>query len=258
MGRVQPIVHLRAHDYGYLIRRWRSVALRRGLRLVPYASASGFELFYAATRRPMAGRPWFYLSAGIHGDEAAATEACLEWVTSTTFLPDDINIMVFPCLNPWGLVNNRRTDEEGRDLNRTYHNDAVPQTAAHKAALAGRRFDLSVALHEDYDADGVYIYEARGPKPYLAEELLAAAARHLPIDTRRTIEGRSSRAGIVRRTFKPDSMPEHPEAFVLFFHHTNRTLTIETPSESHIDARVAAHTAMLDRVVQLGLALPRQ
>jgi hypothetical protein len=252
------ILHTRAHDYGHLVRRWRSVARARGLRLEPYASASGFELFYAITRRPTQDRPWIYLSAGIHGDEPASTEACLEWMASTPLSSGDFNAMVFPCLNPWGLVNNRRTDADGRDLNRTYHDDAVPQTAAHKAALAGRHFDLALALHEDYDANGVYIYEVRGARPYWAEELLVAAARHVPADTRRTIEGRGSRAGIVRRTITLDMMPEHPEAFVLFFNHTDRTLTLETPSEAHIDARVAAHTAMIERAVRLCLAQPRQ
>ncbi len=255
MGRIRPILHPRAHDYGFLIRRWRTAARKRGLRFVPYASASGYELFYAITRRPAAGRPWIYLSAGIHGDEPATTEACLEWVTSTGLPRDDINLMVFPCLNPWGLVNNRRDDAEGRDLNRTYHDDAVPQTAAHKAALGKLRFDLALALHEDYDARGVYIYETRGPAPYLAEELLSAASRHLPIDPRRSIEGRSSRAGVIRRTITRDMMPEHPEAFVLFFHHTERALTLETPSEAHIDARVAGHVAMIERAVQLRLEI---
>jgi hypothetical protein len=250
------ILHTRVHDYGHLIRRWRAVCRRRGLQLKPYASASGYELFYAETRRPDPGLPWLYLSAGIHGDEPASTEACLEWMATTRLSGDDLNVMVFPCLNPWGLVHNQRTDADGRDLNRTYHDDSVPQTAAHKAALAGHRFRLALALHEDYDANGVYIYEVRSARPYWAEDLLAAAGRHLPADTRRTIEGRGSRAGIVRRHITPGMMPEHPEAFVLYFQHTDRTFTIETPSEAHIDARVSAHVAMVERAVRLCLGRP--
>jgi hypothetical protein len=248
-----PNTRFRSHDYGHLVRRWRAAARARGLKFSPYASASGYELFVAETRRPDAARPWLYLSAGIHGDESAATEAALEWVAASP-LVESWNLLAFPCLNPWGLVNNLRTDAEGRDLNRTYHDDAVPQTAAHKALLAGRRFDLALALHEDYDANGVYIYEIKGARPYIGEELLAAAARHLPADTRRTIEGRrSTGAGLVRRAITPDLMPLHPEAFRLFFHHTGRTLTLETPSEAHIDARVAAHVAMVERAAELCL-----
>jgi len=249
------INHSKSHDYAHLVRRWRAVARARGLKLSAYASASGYELFCAETRRPDSARPWLYLSAGIHGDEPASTEAALEWAANSP-LVEKFNLLAFPCLNPWGLVNNSRTDAEGRDLNRTYHDDAVPQTAAHKAVLTGWRFDLAIALHEDYDANGVYIYELKGVRPYFGEELLAVAAKHLPADTRRTIEGRrSTSAGLVRRTITPDLMPLHPEAFRLHFHHAARTLTLETPSETHIDSRVAAHVAMVERAAQLCLEI---
>jgi hypothetical protein len=261
-----PIKHHRSHDYGHLIRRWRSVARVRGLRLTPYAAASGYELYYAETRQPDPARPWVYLSAGIHGDEPAATEGCLEWLATTGLAPDRCNLLAFPCLNPWGLVNNCRLDAEGRDLNRTYHDDAVPQTAAHKTVLAahaarhgapGRRpLALALTLHEDYDANGLYIYEIKDRRPHWAEELLAAAARHVPADSRRSIEGRSSRAGIVRRKITPDMMPLHPEAFTLHFQYAERTFTAETPSEAHLDARVAAQVAVIERAIQLCLGRP--
>lgn len=261
-----PIKYHRAHDYGHLVRRWRSASRARGLRLTPYASASGYDLFYAATRRPAPGKPWIYLSAGIHGDEAGATEGCLEWLATTRLAFDRFNLLAFPCLNPWGLVNNCRLDADGRDLNRTYHDDTVPQTAAHKAILAehatrhgiaGRRpLALALALHEDYDANGVYIYELKDHRPYWAEELLAAAAPHVPADTRRSIEGRSSKAGIVRRKITPDIMPQHPEAFTLHFQYAERTFTAETPSEAHLDARVAAQVAVIERAIRLCLGRP--
>lgn len=256
MPRARPVRHSRSHDYGRLVRLWRSVARARGLDFQPCAAAGGYEIFCAETRRPDAALPWIYLSAGIHGDEPAATEACLEWMASTPLTERDFNVMIFPCLNPWGLVNNCRLDADGRDLNRTYHDDSVPQTAAHKARMAGRRFDVALALHEDYDATGVYIYELRGAKPYWAEKLLAAAARHLPADTRRRIEGRGNSGGIVRRKITPAMMPQHPEAFVLCFQHTDRTFTLETPSEAHIDDRVAAHVAMVETAARLCLDAP--
>ncbi len=250
----RTIDHQRAHDYGHLIRRWRSVARARGCRLTPYASASGYELFSVAPRRPVPDRPWIYLSAGIHGDEPGATEGCLEWFATARADLSRFNPLIFPCLNPWGLVNNQRLDADGRDLNRTYRDDSVPQTAAHKAALAGRRFTLALMLHEDYDANGVYIYEIRNHRPGWAEKLLAASSRFLSADTRRTIEGRGSKAGIVRRRIHPDSMPLHPEAFTLHFHHADRTFTAETPSEAHIDDRAAAHVAVIERAIRLSLA----
>lgn len=253
MAHVAPIRHTRVHDYGHLVRQWRSVARAQKLSLRPYASASGYELFYIEPRKPAPDLPWIYLSAGIHGDEPAPPAALLEWVATRPQTLREFNLLAFPCLNPWGLVNNTRTDANGRDLNRTYHTDDVPQTAAHKAVLADRRFALAIALHEDYDANGIYIYEIPSAKRYWAESLLETGGRYLPIDTRRTIEGRRSNAGIVRRAIRLDTLPEHPEALTLHFKHADRTLTVETPSEAHIDARIAAHIAMLDRAMDLCL-----
>ncbi|MGA7879553.1 MAG: hypothetical protein WCD63_01670, partial [Terrimicrobiaceae bacterium] len=65
--------HSRAHDYRFLMRRWRSVATAADLRLKKYAEAGGCNLYCLASGRKKASAPSIYLSAGIHGDEAAAT-----------------------------------------------------------------------------------------------------------------------------------------------------------------------------------------
>ena len=70
-------------------------------------------------------------------------------------------------------------------------------------------------LHEDYDALGLYITSCSASN-LLGEILLEAATENIPPDPRKRTEGRSSRAGIVRRSITPDLMPEWPEAFVLY------------------------------------------
>ncbi len=249
----------RSHDYRHLIRRWRAALRPTGYILRKFGTAADLPLHYAEPRRPLPDRPWLYFSAGIHGDESAATEGLLAWAERH---PADLaryNFLLFPCLNPWGLINNCRLDAEGRDLNRTYHDDTVPQTAAHKAILRNRRFIAASALHEDYDANGAYVYEVQGSRRIQAdpwgEQLLVAASRHVPIDSRKSIEGRRATvAGLVRRSIRADTMPQYPEAFILHFQHAARTFTIETPSEYHIDSRVDAHVAVIQRIIDLATA----
>jgi succinylglutamate desuccinylase len=100
--------HDRAHDYQYLMRRWRSVAAAADLRLKKYSEAGGVNLYCLASRRKKTDAPSIYLSAGIHGDEAAATEGLVEWAQANIGALRTLNALVFPCLNPWGLVNNSR------------------------------------------------------------------------------------------------------------------------------------------------------
>jgi succinylglutamate desuccinylase len=105
-----------------------------------------------------------YLSAGIHGDEAAATEGLYGWAEIHAAILPELPVMIFPCLNPWGLLSNRRTDSENRDLNRSYHLNELPRIRAQKDLIQRQSFRLTMCLHEDYDARGVYLYEACLPK----------------------------------------------------------------------------------------------
>ncbi|TSA37887.1 MAG: DUF2817 domain-containing protein [Verrucomicrobiaceae bacterium] len=216
--------------------------------------AAGSRCFFLEAARPPANAPAIYFSAGIHGDEAAATEGLLAWAEKNPAILKTIRPLIFPCLNPWGLVHNNRLDERGRDLNRCYGKRKPPQIRDQILVMEKRTFDLALTLHEDYDAHGIYIYEVPAKKPYWAEKLLAAASAHLPSDSRSRIEGRSAKNGIVRRKISPDLMPDWPEAFLLHFQHSGRTFTIETPSEMDIALRVVAHVAVIETAVAECLA----
>lgn len=241
--------HLRSHDHPWLVRRWKELARREGWDMRVFAHADGHEVHVVET--PPRPGPRLYLSAGIHGDEPAATEALVAWCQRRAPWLRRGQALIFPCLNPWGLLNNNRHDAAGRDLNRGYRRGDVPVIEAQKRLVQGRTFDAAVMLHEDFDAHGVYLYEIPGARPYWGERLLAAAARHLPLEPRASVEGRRCRRGLVRTRITPETLPDHPEAFFLHFGLTRRSLTFETPSEFSLSARVRAHGAMLDELWRL-------
>jgi len=245
-----PLDH-RSHDYVGLIRRWRKSARPAGLIIREYFAEDGLPYYLLESPRASLIRPAVYLSAGIHGDEAAATEALIAWVTKHGAELRRLDLLIFPCLNPWGLINNARFDARGVDRNRSYHHDLIPATAAHLRELGTRQFDLALTLHEDYDARGVYLYEIQHKRPYWGDALLQAASRVMQIDDRRGIEKNRPRNGVIRRRITPALLEHHPEAFTLHFHHSLRTLTIETPSEHLLSARVDAQIAMIECAIDL-------
>lgn len=254
----RSVQHSRPHDYKFLIRRWRAIAAASSLTLKKYGEAGGYDLYFLRSKVVAADAPSIYLSAGIHGDEPGATEGLLTWAEKNTALLRKLNLLIFPCLNPWGLVCNSRLDNEGRDLNRSYHNQSIPQIAAQMGLFATDKFDFAAMLHEDYDAQGAYLYEIQKIKPYWGESLIEASAKVIPGDPRKSIEGRGSKGGVIRRSINTVIMPEWPEAFILFFHKVARVFTIETPSEFHIDDRVKSHVAMLTKAIALCQAEHRE
>ena len=237
----------RSHDYRYLIARWRSVARTAGLRLRTLASDDGFDLFYIETP-PLAGRAGLYLSAGIHGDEPAAPEALVRWAEKNSARLARMPLLIFPCINPWGLRNNTRTDSRGRDLNRMFHDDRHPVVAAVRRVTRPHRFQIAIPMHEDYDAQGVYIYEVQRGRHGFGEALLDRAKKILPADPRRKIDTSTAKGGLIRRRISPKKFVTigYPEAIWLHLFHSENTFTFETPSEAALELRVRAHMAVLD------------
>jgi len=240
----------RAHDYKDLIRRWRKIARPAGLALTPFVNQASHELYYLEPRKARTGKA-VYLSAGIHGDEVASTAGLLHWAEQNPAALSELDLLIFPCLNPWGLTHNVRLNHRGRDLNRDFQNRHIPFVRKWRRVIGSRRFDLALNLHEDYDAQGVYIYELSQHPPFLAERVLKALSPIIPPDQRRTIDVSRAKNGVIRRKITLAEFEDFglPEAIYLHFHHSDATLTIETPSEFSLFDRVRA----MARAIQVAI-----
>lgn len=243
-----------AHDYRRVVARWREVARAAGLPLRVLARAGKHTLYFLQSPA-LADTGGVYLSAAIHGDEPASSEALLVWAEKNARRLATLPVLIFPVLNPHGLIHNTRADADGVDLNRLFHRDDHPVISAIKRVVAQRQFALALMLHEDYDGDGYYAYEVKRDLPFWGEDLLKAAAHFLPIDSRVKIDGRRASAGLIRRRFQKALFLKmgYPEAIWLHEFHARRSLTVESPSEFALEQRVRAHGAVIDECLRLAL-----
>jgi murein peptide amidase A len=238
-----------AHDAAALDRAWRQAARAAGWRYREIASV-GTRPIAVVESRGRSG-PEVYVSTGIHGDEPGPPWGLLRWFAQHGAGLREARVVLFPCLNPHGLVANTRTNEDGQDLNRMFHERTLhPVLAAWHDYMDGRAPAVSLCLHEDYDAQGAYCYELyRAGQPAVAADWLAAARLPVPLDGRRMIDGRKARAGVIRRSRLPPDLPGWPEAMALHARGVRVNLTFETPSEYSLWDRVRAHEAFVGTVV---------
>lgn len=244
------------HDYRFLLGRWKEVCRASGLRCETICEVGEFPVVKVENECAATGEPdGLYVSAGVHGDECAPVWALLDWVASAPAILRERPVTLFPCLNPVGLIENTRRDGSGIDLNRSFADASQPVIAAWQKAIAGRRFDTSVNLHEDYDATGIYLYELTR-RESKGEQLLLACESHLLRDTAILIDGSDFENGLLVRTSEIERVVEeqlgggYPEAILLFLQYAEVSFTFETPSESGLLRRIAAHRAFLDAVAE--------
>ncbi|MES2570552.1 MAG: M14 family metallocarboxypeptidase [Verrucomicrobiota bacterium] len=249
----------RAHDYRFLIRRWQTLARVAQLRLRILVRQRGIPIFFLRTRA-LKAKGGVYISAGIHGDEAASTEALIGWAEQNAERLRSLPLMLFPCLNPWGLARNCRFDERGVDLNRVFHLDTTPMIENLKRVVAPYQFELALMLHEDFDAQGLYLYEIERERPSWGESLLNVARPIIPIEGRTRVDGRKATDGLIRRRFAARKFLQmgYPEAIWLHANHSRRAFTLETPSEFALEQRIRAQVAVINECVNRAAPLPKK
>ena len=236
-----------SHNYPYLMKRWRTVAKKAGLKFSKIGEASSYPCYevFSPTLSKSGG---IYLSAGIHGDETGAVLGLLQWAEENIDTLSSLPLLIYPCINPWGVENNLRYDSRGLDLNRVWDDATTsPIIARIMKRIRTHEFRISICLHEDYDAHGIYLYGvgACAENRKLAEEILSSGEKIIPRDRRRKIDGRKCSNGMIFP--RPNKPPAEgmPEALFLYNNCGRVNFTLETPSELDIQTRAAAHVQMI-------------
>lgn len=220
----------------------RRAAQRSGFRVQALLEVDSLPLL-AFSRPGGTGAPAVYISAGIHGNEPAGPLALLDMINEG--LPTDVSWFICPALNPGGLKLGTRESPTGADLNRDYLSPKEPEIQAHVQWLDEQDdFDLALFLHEDWEANGFYIYELNpNHNKSFAADIIAAVDPVCPVERAKTIDNHRASGGIIHPAGGDLKRVDWPEALYLFTHHNRLNCTFETPSAFPLHTRVEAHEA---------------
>ena len=212
--------------------------------------------------------PTVSLSAGVHGDEPAASWALLALVRDG-LLDGRFAYRVWPCLNPTGYAAGTRGNAEGRDINRSFsRGGTTPEARAVLTANRDRRFALAIDLHEDFEAEGCYVYEPlrTGFAPAFAPAIVQALDDvGLPVQSIANGFDLGAPPGfdadamyrLERGTVLVDYEAEIaafeglPSSLALMYRGTPAALTFETPRPRSWDERIAAHRVAVTTALAL-------
>ena len=116
-----------------------------------------YPLFAVRSRTWNSGLPVVLVTGGVHGYETSGVEGALQWLEHDFHRhAGTINLLVLPCISPWGYETVNRWNPHALDPNRQFK----PASPAAESALAmacvaahGRRVDVHIDLHETTDTD---------------------------------------------------------------------------------------------------------
>jgi protein MpaA len=217
---------------------------------------------------PGAGGPRVALCAGVHGDEPAAPWALLS-IVRDGLLDARFAYRIWPCTNPSGYDLGTRGNADGRDINRSFSRGGLtPEARTVTLNNQGARFELSLDIHEDFEARGFYCYEpvVDGEAPFGARVVQAMDDAGLPVhdlehgfdlgypdeahDLRALERGRvlpNVEAELAHFAGLPYSM------YLLATGIARRTMTLESPRSLRWEDRIATHRiAVVTALAALG------
>jgi len=116
-----------------------------------------YPLFAVRVAEPVEGAPWALITGGVHGYETSGVQGALAFLAkeAATFL-DRVNLVIAPCVSPWGYEVINRWNPQAIDPNRSFAEGGRCEEAAalmRYVAGLGVEFLMHMDLHETTDTD---------------------------------------------------------------------------------------------------------
>lgn len=120
-------------------------------------NAGRYPLYVISTKEFNAQKPTVLITGGVHGYETSGVQGALRFAMQyATDYQDDFNLLIAPCISPWGYETINRWNPMAIDPNRSF----VPQSLSPEAAQImayvsklGMSITAHIDLHETTDTD---------------------------------------------------------------------------------------------------------
>ncbi|MFT7519220.1 MAG: hypothetical protein ACI9MC_001360 [Kiritimatiellia bacterium] len=212
--------------------------LPEGLVVDSYGSLSAdperYPLMRVIGRSSNPDAPWVLITGGVHGYETSGVQGALAFLhTHAASYAERVNLVVVPCVSPWGYEVINRWNPQAMDPNRSFVEEPPTEESTalqHMVRQLNARFLLHLDLHETTDSDeqefrpalaardglnytpglipdGFYtVGDSDNPQPALQGAIISAVKRvtHIaPADANQQIIGSDvTQPGVINYPFK--------------------------------------------------------
>ena len=118
---------------------------------------SEYPLFVVKSQQWSEDKPTVLVTGGVHGYETSGVQGAIRFLeTKAKAYEDRFNILVAPCVSPWGYETINRWNPNAVDPNRSFYRDSpAEESAALMAYIADLGIDITahIDLHETTDTD---------------------------------------------------------------------------------------------------------
>jgi len=116
-----------------------------------------YPLFAVTCPASDPSKPWALITGGVHGYETSGVQGALQFLaTKAKDYKDKLNLLVLPCVSPWGYEMIHRWNPKAVDPNRSFVANSPSQEAAAamvRVAQQSADYLVHMDLHETTDSD---------------------------------------------------------------------------------------------------------
>lgn len=166
--RADVLTRLEALDDAYQVIQYGALSIDPGR----------YPLFAVQLTSSRQGAPWALITGGVHGYETSGVHGALAFLERhAADYTDRFNLLVAPCVSPWGYETIQRWNPRAIDPNRSFVQDSPCEEAAALMRLLhslDANFLVHLDLHETTDTDELEFrpaLAARDGEPYEPGEI---------------------------------------------------------------------------------------
>ncbi len=116
-----------------------------------------YELFAVRSKNWQEGYPIVLVTGGVHGYETSGVQGALKFIKEEfNRYSDKVNLLVLPCISPWGYETINRWNPKAVDPNRSFGAESQSDEATQAMAFVRQHSGevlVHIDLHETTDSD---------------------------------------------------------------------------------------------------------